>query len=269
MSSNAGRGVVLPLLGIVVLVAVWWLATALLPSTSVLSRFAPVPALQALVHLVSSGEVLPHIVASLRRIIVGLALAMLLGVPIGLAVGGIRNVAGLTSTVFQFLRMVSPLAWAPLAIMVFGVGDAPVYFLVTMGAVWPIVLNVAAGVHALDPRWRLLSRSLGATREETFRTIVWPGIRAHVLTGFRLAVGLAWVIVVPAEMLGVDSGLGYAVLNTRDRLAYPELMAMIIIIGACGYVMDLGVRWVVSEPWRRRGGTRTSIGTARAAAVVR
>jgi NitT/TauT family transport system permease protein len=76
-----------------------------------------------------------------------------------------------------------------------------------------------------------------------------------VLTGFRLAVGLAWVIVVPAEMLGVDSGLGYAVLNTRDRLAYPELMAMIVIIGACGFMMDLGVRWIAYEPWRRRRPT--------------
>lgn len=265
-SSAAWRGIALPLLGILLLVALWWLATALLPSTSVLSRFAPVPALQAVFHLVGSGEVLPHVVASLRRIVVGLALAMLLGVPIGLAVGGIRTVAGLTGAVFQFLRMVSPLAWAPLAIMVFGVGDAPVYFLVTMGALWPIVLNVAAGVHALDPRWRLLARSLGASRDEAFRTIVWPGIRAHVLTGFRLAVGLAWVIVVPAEMLGVDSGLGYAVLNTRDRLAYPELMAMIIIIGVCGYVMDLGVRWIVSEPWRQRFYARPS---ARVAPLAR
>jgi NitT/TauT family transport system permease protein len=148
--------------------------------------------------------------------------------------------------------MISPLAWAPLAVMVFGVGDAPVYFLIAVGCVWAIVLNVAAGVHALDPRWLLLARSLGATPVETFHTIVWPGIRAHVVTGFRLAVGLAWIIVVPAEMLGVDSGLGYAVLNTRDRLAYGELMAMILIIGACGFVMDLGVRWLVADRRGRR-----------------
>jgi NitT/TauT family transport system permease protein len=252
MRRSGPRAVVLSILGVLLMLGGWWGITAMLPASSVLNRFAPGPSFQALVHLSTSGEVVPHIVASLRRILVGLLLAMVLGVPIGLIVGGIRGAADLSSIVFQFLRMVSPLAWAPLAIMIFGVGDAPVYFLVAMGTVWPIVLNVAAGVHGLDPRWRLLARSLGATRSETFRTIVWPGIRSHVLTGFRLAVGLAWVIVVPAEMLGVDSGLGYAVLNTRDRLAYSELMAMIVIIGACGYLMDIVVRWLVSEPWRRR-----------------
>jgi NitT/TauT family transport system permease protein len=165
---GAPRAVVLPLLGVATLLGAWWLVTALLPATSVLARFAPGSAFQALVHLIGSGEVAPHIVASLRHIVVGLTLAMLLGVPIGLAVGGIRTVAGLTGVVFQFLRMVSPLAWAPLAIMVFGVGDAPVYFLVTMGAVWPIILSVAEGVHALDRRWLLLSRSLGANVTRRF-----------------------------------------------------------------------------------------------------
>lgn len=250
------RAVLLPLLGIGATLALWWVLTGLLqPPGSVLARFAPGPSFQALVRILASGEVWPHVIASLRRIVVGLTIAMLVGVPVGLGVGGVRGFAGLTSISFQFVRMISPLAWAPLAVMVFGVGDAPVYFLVAVGTVWPIVLNVAAGVHALDPRWPLLARSLGATPFETFRSIVWPGVRAHVLTGFRLAVGLAWVILVPAEMLGVDSGLGYAVLNTRDRLAYAELMAMILVIGLCGYGMDLAVRWLVSEPWTRRGAT--------------
>ena len=120
---------------------------------------------------------------------------------------------------------------------------------------WPIILNVVAGAQALDPRWLSLAQSLGATPFETFRSIVWLGVRAHVVTGFRLAVGLAWVILVPAEMLGVDSGIGYAVLNTRDRLAYAELMAMILVIGVCGYLMDVVVRWIVSEPWARSAPT--------------
>jgi hypothetical protein len=83
------------------------------------------------------------------------------------------------------------------------------------------------------------------------RTVVWPGIRPHLLTGLRLAVGLAWLILVPAEMLGVDSGLGYFILNTRDRLAYGDLMAAILVIGACGFVIDSAARWAFHE--RRRG----------------
>src|SRR3569833_424083 len=193
-----------PLLGLAIGVALWWFATTVaVPPVSVLARFAPGPSFQALVKLLSGGDLWPHLFASLRRIVVGLTISMVVGVPVGLLVGGIRGASDLTSMVFQFVRMISPLAWAPLAIMVFGVGDAPVYFLVAVGTVWPIILNVAAGVHALDPRWLVLSRSLGATPFETFLTIVWPGVRAHLLTGFRVAVGLGWVILVPAEMLGV------------------------------------------------------------------
>lgn len=256
--STTLASVALPVVGLLVLLALWHLATTLPPRGSILTRFAPAPAFAALSDLAVSGEIWEHALASLRRIGMGLLLALGIGVPVGLAVGGFRGVAGLTSAAFQLLRMISPLSWTPIAIILFGVGDAPVYFLIAAGAVWPVILNVAAGVHALDPRWLTLARSLGANRRESFLSIIWPGIRAHVLTGFRLAVGLAWIIVVPAEMLGVDSGLGYFVLNTRDRLAYSELMAAIVVIGLCGFAIDVATRWVVRQRWtaltRRRVG---------------
>lgn len=248
----------LPVVGVALALGLWWLASALLVSRSgFLARFAPEPAFAALARLLASGELWPHLLASLRRVLLGLAISAALGFPLGLLVGGSRHFARLSGPVFQFLRMVSPLSWTPLAIILLGVGDRPVYFLIAIGCVWPIVLNTSAGVAALDRRWVTVGRSLGGNRWEVLRTIVWPGIRPNALTGLRLAVGLAWVILVPAEMLGVDSGLGYAVLNTRDRLAYGELMAMILLIGACGYVMDVVVRWIVSEPWTR-GATLAS-----------
>jgi NitT/TauT family transport system permease protein len=90
------------------------------------------------------------------------------------------------------------------------------------------------------------------------RTVVWPGIRSHVLTGLRLAVDLAWLILAPAEMLGVDSGLGYFILNTRDRLAYGDLMAAILAVGACGFVIDSAARWALRAR-RRRPPTRVDV----------
>lgn len=233
----------LPLAGVLVLLALWWVCTTLLvPRGSFLARFAPDRAAAALVRLLSSGQLWPHLITSFRRVLAGLAISASIGVPLGLAVGSLPLIARATGPTFQFVRMVSPLSWTPLAIILLGVGDRPVYFLIAIGCVWPIVLNTAAGVAALDPRWLTLSRSLGATPLETLRTIVWPGIRAHVLTGLRLAVGLAWIILVPAEMLGVSSGLGYFVLNTRDRLAYDDLMAAILVIGACGFAIDAVAR---------------------------
>ena len=130
----------------------------------------------------------------------------------------------------------------PLAVMLFGIGDAPIYFLLTIAAVWPIILNTAAGVHQIDPRWLTLMYSLNATRWETVRYIIIPAILAHILTGLRLTIGIIWIVLVPAEMLGVSSGLGYYILDTRDRLAYPELMALILLIGGLGYGLDSFVR---------------------------
>ena len=154
-------------------------------------------------------------------------------------------------------------------VIVLGVGDAPVIFLLAFAALWPILLNTAAGVAALDPHWLALARSLSATRRETVLRIVLPGITAHLLTGVRLALGLLWIVIVPAEMLGVSAGLGYFVLDTRDRLAYPELMAAIVLIGALGWALDgaaraLHARWTDAAP-PRDTALRTAAGWLRQA----
>ena len=96
----------------------------------------------------------------------------------------------------------------------------------------------------IDPNWLLLARGMSATRYETVVRVILPGITAHILTGVRLAIGIIWIVLVPAEMLGVSAGLGYFVLDTRDRLAYSDLMAVIVIIGALGFALDVLARWI-------------------------
>jgi NitT/TauT family transport system permease protein len=253
--ARAGLGA----LGLLVGLTAWWAVTALLPEPgSLLARFGPGDAFPALGRLVTSEHGLGHLAVTLRRLLVGLGLATAVGIPIGLAVGTSRRVAQATGPLFQLTRMISPLAWTPVAIIVFGVGDAPVYFLVAVAAVWPVLIGTAAGVEALDRGWLLVSRSLGATWLEQLRTIVLPGIRGHVATGLRVALGIAWVVIVPAEMLGVDSGLGYAILDARDRLAYDELMALILLIGAAGFVLD-----ALAQRVARAGRAARSAGGAR------
>lgn len=245
--------------GLVAFVVLWWaVIVVLVPPDSFLARFAPLDAFASLGQLLSSGQLTEHVAASLRRIAVGLALAAAIGTPLGLAVGSIRALGLATGPVFGFVRMISPLAWTPLAIILFGVGDAPVYFLIAIGAIWPIVLNTASGVAGLERGWLLVAHSLGGSRPEILRHVVWPGVRGHVLTGLRLATGLAWIILVPAEMLGVDSGLGYFILDARDRFAYDELVAAIIVIGALGFAIDLIARRLFTV--RRRSAGRRSAG---------
>lgn len=244
-----------PLLGAALLVVLWWLAIKLFVEPgSFLSAFAPDRGARALVDLVGDGTLNRHVIASLKRILVGLGIAAVIGIPFGLALGGLPVFSKTIGPVASFVRMVSPLSWTPLAIIWFGVGDQPVYFLIAIGAVWPIALSTSAGVAALDPQWLMLGRSLRASRVELLRTIVWPGIRADVLTGLRLALTTAWIILVPAEMLGVDSGLGYFILDSRDRFAYSDLVAAIVVIGALGFLLDRAAHYLLTP--RRRTARR-------------
>ncbi|MHA3902374.1 ABC transporter permease [Castellaniella sp. WN] len=235
----APRRLALSLGGLLVLLLLWAAGIGMIGGEAAMAGlFSPLKALPSLVHLVLDNQLTVHTLVSLRRVAVGLFWALVFGIPLGLAIGASQKLELATSGAFQFLRMISPLSWMPVAVMLFGIGDAPIYFLLSFAAVWPIILNTSAGVRQLDPRWLMLARSLSATRSEILWKIVIPGSLGHMLTGLRLAIGIVWIILVPCEMLGVSSGLGYFILDTRDRLAYSELMAVIVLIGALGFLLD-------------------------------
>lgn len=250
-AASIARGrvlhIALGLGGLALLLVLWWLATDVVAAEGSFGhRFSPTIALPALVRLLGSDLPL-HIFVSLKRVAVGLALALLIGVPVGLMVGTSRMTEAATTPAFQFLRMISPLSWMPIAVMIFGIGDAPIYFMLAFAAIWPILLNTAAGVRQLDPHWLLLARSLSATRWETLHRVILPGTLGSVVTGMRLAIGISWIVLVPCEMLGVQAGMGYFILDTRDRLAYDELMATVLAIGIIGYGLDLAARSVTDR----------------------
>lgn len=239
------RSATLALAGLVLLAVAWQLGVMLLRTgMPIVGRFAPLPTLDSLLFLLGDAGIYGHILASLQRVLIGLALALLIGVPVGLLLGRSRLAEQLSGGAFQLLRMISPLSWMPIAVMVFGVGDAPIYFLLTFAAVWPIILNTSAGVKAIDLHWLQLGASLSATRWETLRSIIFPAVVGHILTGLRLAIGVVWIVLVPCEMLGVNEGLGYFILDTRDRLAYSELMAAVLLIGLIGWLLDALARWL-------------------------
>ncbi|GGF58379.1 ABC transporter permease [Azorhizobium oxalatiphilum] len=246
-TSGAGR-LLLGGVGLVILLLLWWLGSDVLARPgSFAQKFSPSTALPALWDLVFHSDLPLHIFVSLKRVLVGLGIALAVGVPVGLLVGASRQAEAATTPAFQFLRMISPLSWMPIAVMVLGVGDAPIYFLLAFATVWPILLSTAAGVRQIDPQWLLLSRSLAATGWETLSRVILPAVLGHVLTGVRLAIGIAWIVLVPCEMLGVSAGLGYSILDARDRLAYPDLMATILVIGIIGFALDALARALVER----------------------
>lgn len=239
----------LSVLGLAVLIALWhWGILVLQKTLPMASLLAPKDAFINLYEMLISGSINTDLWASLRRVAISLVAALAIGIPIGLAIGSWKLLDASTSSAFQFLRMVSPLSWMPVAVMIFGIGDNPIYFLLTMTAVWPIILNTSVGVRSLDPRWLNVAKSMSATKLEVLFKIILPGILGHILTGSRLAIGIIWVLLVPCEMLGVTSGLGYFILDTRDRLAYSELMAAIVLIGILGFMLD-GVARRLQQRW--------------------
>ncbi|WP_109492698.1 ABC transporter permease [Mycobacteroides chelonae] len=232
-----------PALAIVVSVVLWCVASSILSQPhSLLRQTAPDKALPAAIELLNRGVLLPDIGISLWRLLIGLSLAAVIGVPAGLLLGVSATAERATRPVIQFLRMISPLSWTPIAVAVFGIGSQPVIFLIAAAAVWPILINTTAGVHGIAPGYLDVARSFHATRIELLTTVILPAVRGNIQTGARVALGIAWVVLVPAEMLGVRSGLGYQILNARDQLAYDQVTAVILVIGVLGYVLDVAAR---------------------------
>lgn len=230
-----------PALGIAGLLALWWVGGWIIENDddlSAFSAFAPAPTFHALYDIVASGEVWEPIFSSLYRILVGLIWGVVIGVPVGVTVGYLGTALKITNVPFQFLRMISPLAWMPIAVLAFESWDSAIIFLIVMATVWPIIFSTAHGVRRIDPNWFKVARNLGASGTQMLRRIILPAIMTDVMAGIRLAVGVAWVVLVPAEYLGVTSGLGYAINDARDTLAYDYLAAIVIVIGVIGYVLD-------------------------------
>ncbi len=235
------RNAALALAGVAGLLAIWWLGGWLIasgPATANFSGFAPAPALARLWRMLVSGEAIQMAVPSLGRIAAGLAWAIALGVPCGILIGRFQAARAASAVPFQFLRMISPLAWMPIAVMAFETWNGAIIFLIAVAAVWPILFSTAHGFRRIDPAWFKVARNLGARPWHMLFTIILPSIAQDSLTGIRLAVGVAWIVLVPAEFLGVTSGLGYAIDDARDALEYDRLAATVLIIGFIGFALD-------------------------------
>jgi NitT/TauT family transport system permease protein len=229
------------LLGAAVLIGLWAAVGHALfsrPGYAQFSGFLPGPALRALGGLAADPDFWFSVGASLRRVAVGIGIAALFGVPSGLLIGFFARLRRAAHPPLQFLRMISPLSWMPIALLVFPGFESAIHFLIAMATVWPIILNTAHGVSRVDPRWIAMARNQGAGDRDLLRRIILPASVPFIGASIRLALGVAWIVLVPAEFLGVSSGLGYLINDARDTMAYDRLMAVVIAIGAVGFALD-------------------------------
>jgi len=200
--------------------------------------FLPGPTFKALLAASQESRFWVSVFASLKRILIGISIAAVIGVPTGILVGFYPRLRSLSYSPIQFVRMISPLSWMPIALLLFASFESAVYFLIVMATICPIILNTTIGVLNINPQWIKMALNQGASNFQLIRTIVIPASLPYMLTSLRLALGVAWIVLVPAEFLGVSSGLGYLINDARDTMEYDKLMAMIIAIGILGFLLD-------------------------------
>ena len=234
-------GVFMGLAGFLFFIALWAVGGYVLftrPDFAQFQGFLPLPALKGLARLCVSQHFWTSVAASLFRVCAGILIAFLVGFPVGLLIGFYRRIQVLTYPPMQFLRMVSPLSWMPIALLIFSSFESAICFIITMATVWPIILNTSLGVVRVNPGWLMMARNQGATDMQLLTRIVIPASIPYILTSLRLALGVAWIVLVPAEFLGVSSGLGYIINDARDTMEYDLLMATVLAIGVIGFCLD-------------------------------
>jgi ABC-type nitrate/sulfonate/bicarbonate transport system permease component len=231
------------------LVARWTANTALLPS--------PLAVIDAFVELAGDLELFVHTGISFGRMLISVSIALLIAIPLGLLMGLSRALDAILDPTIEVLRPISGIAWIPLALFIFGIGNALPVFIMTYTAFFPMVLGTVAGVRTVDRRLIDAARTMGVPYRKIVTRVVVPAALPSLLVALRLGLASSWTAVVAAELIGAPSGLGYAVEWYRELLMTPQVMSFIAMIGVLGYVCDRAVRALAARftPWAVEAST--------------
>lgn len=224
-----------------VLLLIGWAAMVKITQSAIFPT--PLQVVTGALELAADGSLWEHIGASLMRVGAGFLLAVVVAIPLGLVMGRMPVAYATLNPVFQMLRPISPIAWIPIAILWLGVGNASPIFLIFIAAVFPMILQTAAGVHTIEQRFLRAASNFKVTRWERLRRVVLPAVLPQILVGMRISLGVAWLVVVAAEMIALRSGLGYLIIDSRNAgNRYDLVVAGMIIIGVIGLGLDAAMR---------------------------
>lgn len=225
---------------IALLLALWWVIVV---QTQSVIFPTPWQVVTGTIELIENGTLWAHIGSSLFRVGTGFLLAVILAVPLGLWMGWVRGAFTTLNPLFQILRPISPIAWIPIAILWFGVGNVSPIFLIFISSVFPMIVQTTVGVHTIERRYLRAAENFGVSRYTLFRQVVIPAVLPQIVVGMRIGLGVAWLVVVAAEMIALRTGLGYLIMDSRNAgNRYDLVIAGMIIIGVIGLMLDGGMR---------------------------
>ncbi len=239
------------LAGIAGFLAIWTAASVEIGNAILLPN--PTAVVTGFFALLRDGTLLPDVAASMKRVLGGFVIASLIAVPLALLMAFSRPIRLLLSPVITFLRPIPPIAWIPIAILWFGIGDPPSYFITAVAAFFPIFINSYAGGHSVRPEHLHAARSLGAGPQALFLRIYLPSAMPMISTGLRIGLGQSWMAVVTAELIAAHSGLGYMIQANRLALETGLVLVGMCVIGLLGAVMSMlleAFERYVLVPWK-------------------
>jgi len=234
----------------------WYVMSWLTPNKLLLP--SPIDVASAMRDRIEDGELIANATVSLTRLLISVSLASLIAIPLGLAMGTSRLFEDLLEWPVELLRPIAGIAWIPLALFMFGIGNGLPIFIMVYTAFFPLLLGTAAGVRNVDRRLIAAAKTMGIPRGTLIRYVIVPAALPSIMTSARLAVAASWTAVVAAELVGAPSGLGYAIEYYRSMLDTPSVMTFIIVIGVLGFLCDTALRslsaalmpWALSEEKR-------------------
>ena len=238
------KKILAPLALIASLIALWWVVVV---QTESVIFPTPLQVVTGTLELAADGTLWEHITASLLRVGAGFLLACLVAIPLGLWMGRVDGAYRTLNPLFQIMRPISPIAWIPLAILWFGVGNVSPIFLIFLASVFPMIVQTASGVHTIEKRYLRAAENFGVSRYTLFRQVIIPAVLPEIIVGMRIGLGVAWLVVVAAEMIALRSGLGYLIMDSRNAgNRYDLVIAGMLIIGVIGLVLDGLMRFLES-----------------------
>jgi len=213
----------------------------------------PTAVFSAAVELANRHALMPQIVDSLYRVLLAVGTASLIGIPLGLAMGWFPRFRSIVDPLLEFIRPIPPLAWIPLSILWFGIGDTQIVYIIFLAAFFPIVLNSMAGARDVDTYLVRAGQSLGARPGELFATIVLPAALPNIFTGVRVGLGIGWMALVAGELVAAPTGLGYMINNARTIFRSDYILLGMVLIGVLGLLLDFGMRRaaLLIMPWHK------------------